>query len=196
MLEHLAHAHAAQAWDSLYRRDIVQVEVGFLDTLTMIAFWVRQAEQSLLEEIAIESQQDISYAEYIGLLFLVPKGKRNVLKVVCVGDARNAVFSPPVRSRASVIVGKVWTLNQQLTLAKQDLALTAPGITIATVVLSDYGTLSVGMTPPGSMLEYLLPTAARRRKGPISSSTWSAGDPRSNAALPRRWSPCCQCGPS
>ena len=33
-------------------RSVVQVEVGFLDALAMVALWIREAEETLLEEVA------------------------------------------------------------------------------------------------------------------------------------------------
>jgi hypothetical protein len=36
-----------------YRRDIVEVEMAFLDGLAMVALWIREAKQALLEEVAV-----------------------------------------------------------------------------------------------------------------------------------------------
>lgn len=38
-------------------RSVVQVEMGLLDTLSMVSLWVGQAEESLLEEWAMSCQR-------------------------------------------------------------------------------------------------------------------------------------------
>jgi hypothetical protein len=34
-------------------RSIVEMEMGFLDSLAMVALWIRETEKSLLEEVTV-----------------------------------------------------------------------------------------------------------------------------------------------
>ena len=64
-------------------RSVVEVKVGFLDTLPMVALRIAQTKEAFLEEV----------------ILLIPEGKRNVLEAMGVRDARNAVFAPSIRPR-------------------------------------------------------------------------------------------------
>lgn len=62
--------------------NIVEMEVSFLERLSVIALRIAQTEKSLLEES----------------ILLVPEREGNVLKTVGVTDSGNAVFTPTISS--------------------------------------------------------------------------------------------------
>jgi hypothetical protein len=52
------------------------VEVAFLDTLTMVPLWVRQAKESFLEEVTVPGQHgNVSVVEFIPYSFSFQKAK-------------------------------------------------------------------------------------------------------------------------
>jgi hypothetical protein len=69
----------------------IQVIVQLLDVLSVISLGSRDAKEPFLEHS----------------ILLVPQGKRKAQTLVVVADTRDAILSPPVRPRASVLVGKV-----------------------------------------------------------------------------------------
>ncbi len=89
----------------------------------------------------------------MAILLLVPEGKGEVLEAVRVADAGNAILAPAIRPRPGMIVREVFrtargrlarrddqaccTTGDPLAIPTQDRkqALTAPSITIRTVVL-------------------------------------------------------------
>ena len=70
---------------------VIQVKVGLLDTLSVIALGVAEAKQSFLEKVVL----------------LVPEGKGNVLKAMSVTDSRYAIFAPSVRTGSRMVVGEM-----------------------------------------------------------------------------------------
>src|SRR5207245_11322094 len=68
----------------------VEVEVGLLDVLAVVALASGQAEQALLEDRVAP----------------VPQRQREAQPAVIVGDSGDAVLAPAVRARARVIVRK------------------------------------------------------------------------------------------
>ena len=73
------------------RRRRVEVPVGLLDVLAVVALVAAQAEQALLEN----------------RVDAVPEGDREVQPALVVADPQQAVLAPAVRTRAGVIVGQV-----------------------------------------------------------------------------------------
>jgi hypothetical protein len=69
----------------------IQVIVQFLDIFSMIPFRARDAKKPFFKHP----------------ILLVPKGKRKAETLMVVADARDAVFSPPVGPRASVLMGEM-----------------------------------------------------------------------------------------
>ena len=72
-------------------RRTVEVEVVFLDVLTVIALAVGQAEEPLFED----------------RVFPIPQRQREAEALLIVGNPRQAVFSPTIRPRPCLIVGEV-----------------------------------------------------------------------------------------
>ena len=77
---------------SPYSGCIVEVKMIFFDTFTMVAFRVRQPEQSFSQKI----------------ILLIPKGAGNVQESMSVRYASNAVLSPAKRSRSGMFMGEVY----------------------------------------------------------------------------------------
>src|SRR5277367_2498757 len=72
-------------------RRAVEVEVVFLDILTVIAFAVGQAEQPLLQN---------------GVL-AVPEGQRETESLMIVGNAGDTVLAPAIGARAGLVVAEI-----------------------------------------------------------------------------------------
>ena len=88
--------------------------MGLFDTLAMVALWVREAEKALLEKSA-DCVRIRCIADSPGIsdvLLLVPKGKADILDVMGVADASDAVLAPTVCPGASVLMRKVFWSNE------------------------------------------------------------------------------------
>lgn len=87
------------------------MEVGFFNTLAVIALRVGQAIKSLLE-IGTSICQSLKLWNRVdrGLygLLPIPECESNVLKAMCITDTGNAIFAPSVGAGAGVFVGEVW----------------------------------------------------------------------------------------
>lgn len=73
------------------RRGIVNMEVSFLETFTVISLRVAESEKSLLQK----------------LILLVPESESDMLVAVTVTDASNAILTPSESSRSSLIMGEM-----------------------------------------------------------------------------------------
>jgi len=109
-------------------RDIVEVEMTFLEGLAVIALRIGQAKQSLFQKV---TGRNVSAPRFRGnaqgsVLLFVPKSECDVLKAMRIAHACNAVFSPPVRSFARHVMVKV-----------------APRISVRGVILADCRPLSL-----------------------------------------------------
>ena len=72
------------------RRRAVEVEVIFFDVLAVVAFAVREPEETLLED----------------RVFPVPEGERKAEALFVIGDPSDTVLAPAIGARTGVIVGK------------------------------------------------------------------------------------------
>src|SRR4029453_17345215 len=69
----------------------VEVEVVFLDILSVVAFAIGQAEEAFLEN-GVPA---------------VPEGQSKAQSLIFVGQTGDAVFAPAIGARAGVVVGKI-----------------------------------------------------------------------------------------
>lgn len=76
---------------SAYRRGVIEMEMAFLDTLSMIALWIGETKESFFQEV----------------ILLVPEAEGDVDEPVRVGDSGNSILTPAECSRSSVFMGKV-----------------------------------------------------------------------------------------
>src|SRR5262249_42250917 len=72
-------------------RGAIEVEVILFDILTMIPFTVRQPKQPFFEDRVLS----------------VPQGEGETEELSIVRDARQPVLTPAVRTRASLVMGKI-----------------------------------------------------------------------------------------
>jgi hypothetical protein len=99
----------AHAKDVAYSWNIVQVEMGFLDGLSMVSLRVGQTEKTLLEERTTWRQISyLAHARFEHILLLVPESKSNVLLPVGISDTSNTIFTPTEGSGSGVIMGEIW----------------------------------------------------------------------------------------
>lgn len=87
-----------------YRGGVVDVEMGFLDTLAMVTLRVRQTEKTLLQKIT--GRRSVPHVRTNGLdsLLAVPKSKCDVLQAVGIGYTGDSVFAPAEGARPCMIV--------------------------------------------------------------------------------------------
>jgi hypothetical protein len=84
------------------------MEMGFLDTLAMVALRIRQAKQTLFEEITWSRSVPIfHYQPRLHLLLSVPERERDVLQVVGVRDTGDTILAPAIGARPRMIMRKV-----------------------------------------------------------------------------------------
>ena len=96
-------------------RRAVEVIIVFLDVFAVIAFAIRQAEQPLLEDRVLA----------------VPQSNGKTQPLVVVAEAGEAVLTPVIGARASLVVGKV-----------------VPSIAVLAVVLADRAPLALAEIRP------------------------------------------------
>lgn len=77
--------------DTAYRRSVVEMEMAFLDTLSMVSLWVGKPKESLFQEIVL----------------FVPEAEGDIDKAVRVRDSRDAILAPAKCSGSGVFMGKV-----------------------------------------------------------------------------------------
>ncbi len=148
--------------------------MDFFDALTVVSLWIGQSEQTFLEKIAedVTNLSHISRILWLLLLLFIPKRKCYVLQSMRIGHSGNAILSPPKSSRTSVFMRKVF---QHLAIDMYRRARkgepTAPSITVCTVVLPNYRIQCLNSGKGNFLKAYQSPTASRRHKVPISSST-------------------------
>lgn len=125
----------------------------------------------------------------LDLLFLVPKGKCNVLVAVSIADTGNTVFTPAVGARAGVIVGEVWVARStasayliprtmpcpQRVAYKGRGKRTAPSVAVGAIVLSYCCLKKVSMMVVGH--------AGRRRGVAVRFRCYSSSPHRAGTAL-------------
>lgn len=107
-------------------RGVVDVEMSFLDTLSMVSLRVAQAEQPLFKE----------------LVLLVPESKGDMLVTVSVTNTSYAVLSPSEGSRAGLVVGKVTPSITVVRVVLSD-SCPLPLSSVASPLLPVLGTLSI-----------------------------------------------------
>jgi len=96
-----------------YRGNVVNVEMGFLQALTMVTLRVRQTKEALLQERTVLVLAHNAFCKLVehfacNLLLLVPKSKGDVLQAVRVRDTSNAVLAPAIGARTRHIVGEIY----------------------------------------------------------------------------------------
>lgn len=62
--------------------EVVEIEVRFFDVFSVVTLMASETVQAFLEEV----------------VFFVPKGKRNAVELVVIGDTGNTVFTPTINS--------------------------------------------------------------------------------------------------